>query len=151
MSPLDENWLAAGALIEQRLRNEVSELRHVAGINDLGDLEARTGQQAPAAFVVYDGDRIAPVVGNGQSEAGAQRWIVVLAVRSSRAGGDGSGLRSEAGRLLPAIRDALRGWAPFEGARPLRRVSAPRPGYSAVFAYLPLAFELDFVTGAPRR
>ncbi len=151
MSTLDEDWLAAGPIIEQRLRDQVRELRLVAGINDLGELESRVGQQDPAAFVVYDGDRIAPQVGSGASEAGAQCWIVVLAVRSSRAGGDGSGLRSEAGRLLPLVRDTLRGWAPFDGGRPLRRVTAPRPGYSAVFAYLPLAFELDFVTAPPRR
>lgn len=151
MSVLVDDWLAAGPLMVDRLRAEVPALRGVGSINDLGDLEARVGQQAPAAFVVYDGDRVAPAVGSGASEAGAQKWIVVLALRSARAGGDGSGLAAEAGRLLPQIRNALVGWAPFENGRPLRRVTAPRPGYGTAFAYFPLAFELDFVTAPPRR
>lgn len=142
-----EDWLATGPLIEARLRAEVSALRKVAGIDELAelrDLDARTGHQAPAAFVVYDGPRMDPAKGEGGGESGAHRWLVVLAVRSARDGGDGAARKREAGLLLPQISNALRGWAPEEYGRTLRSVTPPRPGYGASLAYFPLAFELPF-------
>lgn len=147
---LDTDWLAPGALIVERLRAEVPALRLVAAIDELNDLDARA-KQTPAAFVAYDGDRLAEATPSGCSEAGAQRWLVVLAVRNARAGGDNAGLPQHAGPLLPQIANALRGWAPGDAGRGLRRASGPRPGYSTAFAYYPLAFELPFVTATPRR
>ncbi|ANQ83704.1 hypothetical protein dqs_0628 [Azoarcus olearius] len=146
---LDRDWLAAGPHLVERLRDQVREFRLVAELTDLGKIEERV-KQAPAGIVAYDGTRYADGARSGMSRQGAQRWMVVVAVRNATGGGDNSALAAEAGPLILRVSDALSGWAPFEG-RPLREVTAPRPGYSTAFAYYPLMFELDFVTATPRR
>ena len=92
------------------------------------------------------GDRITPDPRAPRITAGAQRWMVVLAVRNARAGGNNAALADEAGPLLPMIRAALAGWVPLDEGRPLRPASGMAPGFGVAFAYYPLAFELDFVT-----
>lgn len=143
------DWLAAGPLIVERLRAKVPGLRLVAQLADLANIE-QAAVQVPAAFVAYDGDRYAEGAASGMAQHGAQRWQVVLAVRNASVGGNGAGVPGEAGPLLPQIGAALAGWSPFDGGRPLRRVTALRPGYTVGFGYYPLAFELDFVTTTPR-
>jgi hypothetical protein len=92
-------------------------------------------------FVIYDGDRLGDSAGRGQAQNVQQRWLVVLAARNATQGDGGAALQGEAGILLSKLLAALQGWAPSAEHRPLRRVAAPRPGYSPAFAFYPLAFE----------
>ncbi len=150
---LDIDWLAAGPAIAQRLREEVPELRLVALIDELSatTMDERVQGQTPAVAVAHDRDIYGQGSRTGMSQDGAQRWLVVLAVRNAAIGGNNRALASEAGPLIPKIRNALAGWSPLDGCRPLRVATGPRTGYSTAFAYYPLAFELDFVTATPRR
>lgn len=142
-----DDWLLARDPIVERIKAEVPAFRRVASINELGalaELEAKS-RQTPAAFVVFDGERLGGGAASGASESGAQRWIVVIAVRSARAGGDGSALDDEAGPLIAKTLRALKGFKPLgQASRGLQRVTAPRPGYSVNFAFYPLAYELPF-------
>lgn len=151
MTTLLDDWLVAGEHIKERLRSQVPALRMVETMTTLAAdaIEQRVSAQVPAAVVVYMGDRIAPDPRVPGVTTGAQRWCVVLAVRSARAGGNNAALAGEAGPLLPQIRAALAGWSPLEGGRPMRSASGMAPGFGVAFAYYPLNFELDFVT-APR-
>lgn len=136
------DYLALGPLIAERLRERVQELQMVVTLQDAADLEERMRARRAAAFVVYDGDRLADAAGRGQAHPVWQRWLVVLAVRNARAHDTGDGLRDEAGPLISALLAALQGWQPDDDAyRPLARVAATAPGYSPAFAFYPLAFE----------
>lgn len=148
MTSIADNWLAAGDRIVTRLAAQVPALRMVETMTTLTaeGIEQRIKTQAPAAIVVYMGDRITPDPRAPRITAGAQRWVVVLAVRNARAGGNNAALADEAGPLLPLIRAALAGWVPLDEGRPLRPASGMAPGFGVAFAYYPLAFELDFVT-----
>lgn len=148
MTSIADNWLAAGDRIVARLAAQVPALRMVETMTTLTaeGIEQRIKTQAPAAIVVYMGDRITPDPRAPRITAGAQRWVVVLAVRNARAGGNNAALADEAGPLLPLIRAALAGWVPLDEGRPLRPASGMAPGFGVAFAYYPLAFELDFVT-----
>ena len=148
MTSIVDNWLAAGDRIVTRLAAQVPALRMVETMTTLTaeGIEQRIKTQAPAAIVVYMGDRITPDPRAPRITAGAQRWMVVLAVRNARAGGNNAALADEAGPLLPMIRAALAGWVPLDEGRPLRPASGMAPGFGVAFAYYPLAFELDFVT-----
>ena len=148
MTSIVDNWLAAGDRIVTRLAAQVPALRMVETMTTLTaeGIEQRIKTQAPAAIVVYMGDRITPDPRAPRVTAGAQRWMVVLAVRNARAGGNNAALADEAGPLLPMIRAALAGWVPLDEGRPLRPASGMAPGFGVAFAYYPLAFELDFVT-----
>ena len=148
MTSIADNWLAAGDRIVTRLAAQVPALRMVETMTTLTaeGIEQRIKTQAPAAIVVYMGDRITPDPRAPRVTAGAQRWMVVLAVRNARAGGNNAALADEAGPLLPLIRSALAGWVPLDEGRPLRPASGMAPGFGVAFAYYPLAFELDFVT-----
>ena len=148
MTSIADNWLAAGDRIVTRLAAQVPALRMVETMSTLTaeGIEQRIKTQVPAAIVVYMGDRITPDPRAPRITAGAQRWVVVLAVRNARAGGNNAALADEAGPLLPLIRAALAGWVPLDEGRPLRPASGMAPGFGVAFAYYPLAFELDFVT-----
>lgn len=148
MTSIVDNWLAAGDRIVTRLAAQVPALRMVETMTTLTaeGIEQRIKTQVPAAIVVYMGDRITPDPRAPRITAGAQRWVVVLAVRNARAGGNNAALADEAGPLLPLIRAALAGWVPLDEGRPLRPASGMAPGFGVAFAYYPLAFELDFVT-----
>lgn len=148
MTSIVDNWLAAGDRIVTRLAAQVPALRMVETMSTLTaeGIEQRIKTQVPAAIVVYMGDRITPDPRAPRVTAGAQRWMVVLAVRNARAGGNNAALADEAGPLLPLIRSALAGWVPLDEGRPLRPASGMAPGFGVAFAYYPLAFELDFVT-----
>ncbi|WP_068634716.1 phage tail terminator protein [Thauera butanivorans] len=148
MTTLLDDWLAPGDRIVTRLVEQVPALRMVETMSTLAAdaIEQRIKAQAPAAIVVYMGDRIAPDPRAPRVSAGAQRWCVVLAVRNARAGGNNAALSGEAGPLLPLIRHALAGWMPLDDGRPLRPTAGMAPGFGVAFGYYPQMFELDFVT-----
>lgn len=145
------DYLAAEAAIIGRLKEQVAGFAGVLGAGDLGAVEEKS-QQTPAAHVLYDGDVVAGGGdgrgGNNAAQMVMQRWMVVVAVRNARDPLGGTGARADAGPLITGVIRALSGWAPTEFHRPLRRVQAPRPGYNKGFAYFPLVFEGQILTGS---
>jgi hypothetical protein len=138
-------YLAAEALIAERLAERLPGGTHVLTAADLAGVEARA-QLTPAAHVVYDGDRLGDAGGRGLAQVVWQRWLVVIAVRNRREALSGAAAREDAGTLIAAALAALAGWAPSASHGPLARVQAPRPAYEAGFLYVPLAFETRLIT-----
>lgn len=147
MSASLADYLSAGALIIARLKDRVPGLRQVLPATALSTL-TETGAQSPAAFVLYDGDRLGDSAMAGRQRVIHQRWLVVLAVRNATQGDGGKAMQDVAGPLISEILGVLQGHALSADHRPLMRVAAPRPGYSPAFAYYPLAFETAIQSAA---
>ncbi len=138
------NYLSLETALIERLRQRVPQLRLVAGADALASLTEKAAQ-SPAAFVVYDGDKVVSTSHDGGKEIVEQRWLVVLFVR--HAGQDaGAALRESAGEGLAAVLAALAGFIPPPCIQALERVSAPRPGFSPAAGWYPLAYQARFVS-----
>lgn len=140
------DYLAAGPLIQARIRDLVRDIQRVDELADLLDqLNAENGLgnltsgKMPAAFVGYDGDAPGDVAGDGIGHVRQQSWMVVLAVASARRQDTGAGVLRSAGPLLTQLIRALSGYAP-EGFLPLIPQPAPRPGYRDGVGFFPLSF-----------
>ncbi|MDT3707479.1 MAG: hypothetical protein ROZ09_11675 [Thiobacillus sp.] len=150
-----EDYLAAGALIEDRIRDKVPEIRRVEGVGDLTTLLENDAEEflkqisgkLPSAFVGFDGETIGDMAGNGSDHVAGQRYLVVLAVGNYRRADTNKGVVDTAGPLLSKLVAALSGWKPM-GFTELIRQAAPRPGYRAGVGFFPLVFTTDlFVEG----
>ena len=141
------DYLAAGPLIVARLKDRVEDLRLVLPATELSAMK-ETGLPTPSVFVIYDGDRLGDAALRGAVRVVHQRWLVVLAVRNATQGDGGQAMQDTAGPLISALLGALQGVLLSPDHRPLMRVSAPKPGYSAAFAYYPLAFETAIQSSA---
>lgn len=145
------DYLAAEALIIARLTAQVPELRAVLGAAELDGL-AEAQQQTPNAQVLYEGDALPGAEGSRAGNAAAQvvlqRWLVIVCVRNRRDAKAGAGARQAAGPIVSKVIAALQGHQLSTDFRALRRITPPRsaPGYSAGFAYFPLAFEAQLMT-----
>ena len=144
-----EDYLAAGPLIEARIRDKVGGIKRIEGVGDLtawledeAEFEKQISGKLPAAFVGYDGDVIGAMAGDGFAHVAAQRWLVVLAVGNYRRADTAKGVVEAAGPLLAQLMAALNGWKP-EGFSELKRQVAPRPGYRAGVGFFPLMFSID--------
>lgn len=138
------DYLAAGALIEQRVQASLPQLL-VKSIADVADLEEKTPKDL-AVFIVYDGDVPAGIAGQNESQLVQQHWLLVLAVRNRRGQATGAGVQDAAGPLLSDLIALMLGWRPSDQFTSLRRVAAPKPGFSASFGYYPLRFETYLIT-----
>jgi hypothetical protein len=134
-----EDYLAVGDAMIERIRDQVGALAFVGAASDLATVQ-ESQQTTPAAFVVYQGDRIADDAGEGERTAVDQQWLVWLMVRNARQARTGDGVRQEAGPVLSSLIAALSGWKPLDGLRAFKRVNAPRPLYSKAAGYFPLMF-----------
>jgi hypothetical protein len=134
------DYLAAGPAIIARIGARVPALASVRQATGRAAVDESV-LAAPAALVIYDGDRLGDEAGQGQAQIVHQRWLVVLAVRHAAQGDGGAASAALAGPLLSALLAALQGWAPTPAHRSLIRTDAPRPGHSPGFVYYPLAFE----------
>lgn len=149
-----DDYLAAGALIEDRIREKAPNLKRVEVVGDLvtwledeAEFEKQISGKLPAAFVGYDGDVLGDMTGEGSDHVAAQRWLVVLAVGNYRRADTARGVVSDAGPLLAQLMAALNGWKPT-GFTELIRQAAPRPGYRAGVGFFPLVFSTNvFVEG----
>lgn len=149
-----DDYLAAGSLIEARIRDKAPGLKRVEGVGDLtawleddAEFEKQISGKLPAAFVGYDGDVLGDMTGEGSDHVAAQRWLVVLAVGNYRRADTAKGVVSDAGPLLAQLMAALNGWRPA-GFTELIRQAAPRPGYRAGVGFFPLVFSTNvFVEG----
>lgn len=141
-----DNYFEPEAAIVARVKEQVAGLKDVYTPFDLAGM-VEASQASPAVHVIYAGD--APpsdAAGRGEVSALAQRWLVVLAVRSSSAQlQQTSDIRQLAGATIPVLLRSLQGWQPVTWMRPLKRVPGPPAGYSPAFAYFPFMFEGRFV------
>lgn len=138
------SYLALESALIDRLTEAVPALRHVGAVSGLAGLDERAAQ-SPAAYVIYDGEKIADASHDAARQVVNQRWLVVLFVRHAAQDG-GVQLRTEAGERLSDLLVALAGWIPPGHIRPITRVNAPRPGYTAAAGWFPLAYEARIVT-----
>lgn len=147
--PLPADYLIAGPLIMQRLRDEVPALRQVLPLEDLSRLP-ESAVASPFAYVMYDGDEV--LEGEGRARQGAsqlvrQRWLVVLAIRNAAQAATARIATDEAaGPLISKLIAALAGWTvePFRAG--LYRITAPRVSYGANSALYPLLFAGELTT-----
>jgi len=126
MASVPDDYLAAGAAIIERLRQQVPELRDVLTMEDAAQVQ-ESAVASPVAYVAYDGDTLGDGVVRGAPQVVTQRWLVVLAVRSARQ--QRAATHEAAGPLLSKIIAALAGFTPPPLRRPLRRTTTPRVNY----------------------
>lgn len=151
MNELITDYFAAEEAIEARLMELVPTAK-ILFPGNLADM-VESSQHSPAIHVVYSGDSVpgdndgrsgaqVPQVGQGALGVVDQRWLVVVAVRHPKGQlQDTRALRTLAGPMVVDVLKALKGWAPAEWMRPLRRVSgAPPAYYTSSFAYFPFMF-----------
>jgi hypothetical protein len=141
------NYFEAEGVIVNRLQSFVPELKAVLTPFSIQDM-LQSSQVSPSAHVIYVGDNVVgDDAGKGQRRVIDQRWMVIFALRNSKAQlKDTSVIREDAGLVIPKILNALSGWAPLEYMRPLVRVQAPPVGYNSSFAYFPFVFEGRVIT-----
>lgn len=140
------NYLAAEALLIERLHATVSGVRKIYSAAELAGVEEQA-QTTPALHVVYSGDVLDDSAARGRGQVVAQEWLVVTAVRNARDQQGGVAAREDAGPLLTQVIEALSGWSPGPGFDPLRRINAPRPAYRpGGYAYFPLGFSTKVIT-----
>jgi hypothetical protein len=139
------NYFEAEPAIVARIQEKVSELKAVYTPFSVADI-TETTQDSPVAYVIYAGDLVVEDANAGIRNTIGQKWLVVLAVRSAKSQLKNTmDARTQAGDIIPKLLDSLRGWAPVEWMRPLRRVSGcPPNGFSPTFAYFPFMFEGRF-------
>lgn len=146
------DYLAAGGLIEARIRASVPDIKRVAALGNLyalleaepEDFLKQVSGKLPAAFVGFDGEAIGDAAGDGISHVALQRWLIVLVVGNYRQADRAEGVVDAAGPLLSQLLVALTGWRPV-GFSELMRQAAPRPGYLAGVGFFPLVFATTLV------
>lgn len=136
-----ENWLAAEALIIDRLKAKVPEAKLVQAMPEL-DIE-NVAQKCPALIVIYQGDRLSDSALDGQVMIAEQIWSVVVVVKNVKDIAQGAASRVEAGLLMTKAIKALSGWQPNADFKTgLTRINAGGAGYLAGVSWFPLAFKV---------
>ncbi len=136
------DYLAAGAAIRARVLAAFPNVL-VKGVSELADLDAFESRTIGdlALFVGYDGDRLPEPIGRGEAQTPAQRWAVVVAVRSRIDPLGATGIEAQAGPVILQVLQQLQGWRPTPYHSPLVRVQGPGAKYNAIFAYFSYVFE----------
>lgn len=106
----------------ERLREQVSDLRQVAGAAALAAAQEDL-RSTPAAYVIPLAEQAArnALIGGAHSQQIAVHFGVVLAARQLRDARGQAG-HEELERLRSAVKDALIGWAPDEDHDPIEIV-----------------------------
>ena len=142
------NFLHLEPEIVQRLQDQLAALRpavHVLTAADLTDV-TEDKQLTPAVHVVFDRYRPVEARPDGRAVRVEQTWMVVVAVRSTRALKTGDDARGRAGVLAHHVLQALQGWQAPSALKPLQLAAAPKGGFSAGYQYLPLCFTAEVLS-----
>jgi hypothetical protein len=99
----------------------------------------RTGQGLPAVFVVYQGPRILPGVGELQGPV-ESLWYMVVGVKDVSDQSTGAKARAAAAPIVSKVVEALRGWTPPGSFWEMKLTNAPRPQFVAGMLWLPIGF-----------
>lgn len=137
--------------VEQALVKRLQEVLlkdvDVLTATDLADIDEGR-QPTPAVHVIYDGYRPVQTRADGRVSKIAQRWLTVVSVRNARGRGHGANAREDAIELISQITPELMGYQPSKEIAPLVLSSAPPPGGSDGFLYVPLAWSIETVLRA---
>jgi len=146
---MSRNYLAAGPLIIERLRERITEVdrNNIQATTDLADAQD-TGRPTPAIDVYYAGDRAlegSDVVNSYQ--AIAQAWVVVIV--AAKATGEPGEVLVQSGSLMTRVLQELNGWQPSPNHGRLERVI---PGPRAIttrwgWQFTPVLFLTSYLTG----
>lgn len=131
----------------ERLKQALAALEpavHVLVAADLVDVKEEK-QLTPAVHLIYGGHRVMQTRPERGLVRIRQTWMAVIATRNTRGLKTGAAARVEAGRLSGGVITALLGWQPRSATQPLDLVDGPKPGFSAGFQYLPLAFSTEVI------
>jgi hypothetical protein len=99
----------------------------------------KTGQGLPAVFVVYQGPRVLPGVGELQGPV-ETLWYMVVGVKDVSDQLTGAKARAAAGPIVDKVVKAFRGWEPPGSHWPMKLTNAPRPQFVAGMFWLPIGF-----------
>lgn len=116
--------------------------------NDLKDVD-EANQPTPAVHVIYNGYRVSESRPDGLISRVSQNWMTVIAVKNLRDRKRGSAARTDAVALAEKIAGALMGEKLPAAAGPLVLATAPAPGASDGFLYVPIAWTADVVLKRP--
>jgi hypothetical protein len=142
-NPWATDALWPGAMLLQRLKEELPDLREVLAVDEV-DPKAAALKQYPGAMVLCDS--LVPVGSTGHAGITRcdQAWLVVLAVQPARREPARSVV--QLGPLISATVRAVHGWSPQPNKlQPFTWERGPRPRYGAVTLF-PLLFRLGGVT-----
>jgi hypothetical protein len=132
------------AIIE-RLQTKLANLDKVPKIYSAIDLEnAKDKSQLSAAvFVAYNGIvNVEQLTGAPHIAHITQEFIIWTVTRSASRHASQQGTREIADPILEGIMQALMGWRPATGLRPLAMAETTGPAYGEGFGYFPLTFML---------
>lgn len=141
------NFLALEPLLLERLRAQLADVVptvQLLAASDLAHVTEAT-QPTPAVHLIYDGYSVTESRQDGSAVRIDQTWLTTVAVRNLKDMRSGSAARAEAGLIARRVTQALMGYRPEPGAKPLRLVNGPAAGFSNGFQYLPLAFAAELV------
>lgn len=139
-----DDFLSLGPELVARLRDRLPPGTHVLSAADLAGVNEER-QLVPAVHVVYQAYREVESSASGLSSRIQQTWLAVVVTRNVRGLASGAAPQLEAGRLAAGVLQALMGFKPASGAKPLQLTSAPAARYVAGAQYLPLAFVTERV------
>lgn len=145
MSNLD--YFAIEPVLVERVKTLLPELEQVYTPFSVDDM-IELSNNALAAHIVYDGDRVGDAVGNGKANAVYQRWYVILAIRDDSAqSGETASIRAIAAPLISKLLHGLQGYNPqINGYRELKRSDGGiGVGHAAGFGYFPFSFEIQML------
>ncbi|MDR1889647.1 MAG: hypothetical protein LBQ81_09770 [Zoogloeaceae bacterium] len=144
--------LSVGPLLIARLKDRCPSVKgRVLSSGDLAGVK-EVAQVAPALHVLLQGYTPLETLPGGDVRW-AETWNVVAVVKHAARQGRAGSQAEAAEPILREVMAALSGWHPGYPAAngPLKAVSGFFPGFSAGYAYFPLAFLAQVVTeGAGR-
>ncbi len=140
--------LALGPVIVARLKGRLPETVQVLEGRTADDF-ARSGQIAPAVYVVYDGGAIAQSRPDARAARITQRWMCVCIAKNLQGVATGSAALVDAGALADSTLAALMGWRPEGTSQALTLVDLPRPRYDTGYQMVPLVLATEIVRKAP--
>lgn len=136
------NWLAAEALIIERLKAQVPSARQVYAAADLGEIMTMT-EVTPAVHVYYDGDDV--IEQSARNQTVFQRWGIFVVARNAAAQTTGQDARSDAGAVIAEIIPAIQHWKPSQHHGRMIRISGPGAVYEGPLCLIPLLFRTELV------
>ncbi len=136
-----ETWLLE-ALKAGLMQPGNGQVKAVMGLGDLAQVMEQA-QFTPAVHVLYAGEspESAGQLADESGYAFAQRWMVVVAVRTAASNSQkATPVNAEAGPLISQVLGLILGKRPGTVHTPFKRAAAPAPIYQGSFAYYPLVF-----------
>jgi hypothetical protein len=134
------DYLFIGPLVEARLRQELGDQIDVRSVDELPQV-VEGNLTRDTVFVVWMGERVVDEAGRGASTQIEQRWVVLVAIKSSSQ--QDAARTNKAGALLSQSHKAVCGWTPEGAGRAFTRASGIAPRYLPGKGLYPLTFSIS--------